>query len=97
MRITDRLSRPQQVIAVIALGLALGAAGSYLTSLGEGIQSGWYAYSPLTARLAAPGTGLPSWLRLITWLILIGVWALASIRVLRPSPDPGAPPADDRR
>jgi hypothetical protein len=97
MRITDRLSRPQQVIVVIALGLALGAAGSYLMSLGDGFQSGWYAYSPLTATLAAPGTGLPGWLRLIIWLILIGAWALASIRVLRPSPDQGAPAAGDRR
>lgn len=94
VRITDRLSRPQRVIAVIALGLALGAAGSYLMSLGGGIRSGWYAYSPLTA---APGTGLPGWLRLIIWLILIAAWALASIRVLRPSPGQGAPPADDRR
>jgi hypothetical protein len=97
MRITDRLSRPQQVIAVIALGLALGAAGSYLMSLGDGIQSGWYAYSPRTVTLTAPGTGLPGWLRLLIWLILIGVWALASIRVLRPSPDQGTPSAGDRR
>ena len=94
MRITDRLSRPQQVIVVIALGLALGAAGSYLMSLGDGLQSGWYAYSPLTATLAAPA-GLPGWLRLVGWLVLIGVWALVSIRVLRPPADQGAPPPGD--
>jgi hypothetical protein len=35
--------------------------------------------------LDAPGTGLPGWLRLILWRALIGLWALASIRVLRPS------------
>jgi hypothetical protein len=85
MRLTDRLSWPQRVVAVIALGLALAVAGSYLVSLGGGPRSGWYAYSPLTSSLDAPGTGLPGWLRLIIWLALIGLWALASIRVLRPS------------
>lgn len=33
---------------------------------------------------SVPGTGLPAWLRLIVWLGLIGLWALASVRVLRP-------------
>jgi heme/copper-type cytochrome/quinol oxidase subunit 1 len=85
MRLTDRLSWPQRVVIVIALGLALAVAGSYLVSLGGGFRSGWYAYAPLTSSLDAPGTGLPGWLRLIIWLALIGLWALASIRVLRPS------------
>ena len=43
--------------------------------------------SPLTATLQAPRTGFPAWLRLIIWLALIVVWALASIRVLRPAAD----------
>jgi hypothetical protein len=34
--------------------------------------------------------GLAAWLRLIVWLGLIGVWALASVRVLRPSAGPAA-------
>jgi hypothetical protein len=27
------------------------------------------------------------WLRLLIWLALIGLWALLSVRVLRPSPE----------
>ena len=91
MRLIDELSKAQRVVVVVALGLALGVIGSYLVSLGSGIRSGWYAYSPLTATLRAPGTGLPAWLRVIIWLVLIGVWALASIRVLRPVADQGTP------
>lgn len=85
MHLIDRLSWPQRVVVVVAFGLALGTAGSYLVSLGGGPRTGWYAYSPLTSSLDAPGTGLPGWLRLIIWLALIAVWALASIRVLRSS------------
>jgi hypothetical protein len=91
MRVIDGLSKTQRVVVVVALGLALGVTGTYLMSLGSGIRSGWYAYSPLTATLQAPSTGIPEWLRLIIWLALIGVWALASIRVLRPAADQSTP------
>ena len=91
MRVIDGLSRAQRVVVVVALGLALGVVGNYLVSLGGGVRSGWYAYSPLTTSLQAPGTGLPGWLRLIVWLVLTGLWALASIRVLRPPADQDRP------
>jgi len=91
MGVIDGLSRAQRVVVVVAVGLALGVIGAYLVSLGSGIRFAWYAYSPLTATLQAPSTGLPEWLRLIIWLALIGVWALASIRVLRPPSDQGTP------
>jgi hypothetical protein len=84
MRATDRLTGPQRAVVVIALGLVLALAGSYLMSLGRG-ANGWYAYSPLTSSTYVPG--LPAWLRLVIWLALTGIWALASIRVLRPAPD----------
>ena len=90
MRWIDGLSKAQRVVVVIALGLALGALGNYLVSLGSGVASGWIGYAPLTAQLYAPGRGLDGWLRLIIWLVLIGVWALASIRVLRPSSEAAA-------
>lgn len=83
----EGLSKSQRVVVVVALGLALGALGSYLVSLGGGSRFGWYAYSPLTSGFVAPGTGLPGWLRLIIWLAVIGLWALACLRVLRPSPE----------
>jgi hypothetical protein len=86
MRWIDGLGKAQRVVVVIALGLALWAVGSYVVSLGSG-GFGWYAYSPFTAGggFATPSRGLHDWLRLIIWLILIGLWAVGSVRVLRPS------------
>jgi heme/copper-type cytochrome/quinol oxidase subunit 1 len=86
MRTADRLSQPQKIVLVIALGVGCGAAGSYLASLGS-TATGWYAYAPLSQSALAPHTGLAAWLRLIIWLILAGLWAVASILVLRPSPE----------
>src|SRR5580693_5765436 len=84
MRWIDRLGTAQRVIGVIALGLELGILASYLTSLGR--FSGWFAYVPLTGQaFQPPGTGEPGWLRLIIWLAAVVLWALASIRVLRPA------------
>jgi hypothetical protein len=91
MRLIDGLSKAQRVVVVVALGLALGVVGTYLVNLGSGIRFGWHAYSPMAATVQAPGTGLPSWLRLIVWLGLIGLWALASIRILRSATDRDAP------
>ena len=81
----DGLSWAQRVVTVVALGIALAALGRYLVSLGGGPRFGWYAYSPLTAQLYRPRTGMPAWLRLIIWLGLTGLWAVASLAVLRPS------------
>ena len=63
MRVTDRLSQPQRIVVVIALGLALGAAGVYLVSLGSSSGFGWYAYAPLSHSVSLPSTGLAGWLR----------------------------------
>jgi hypothetical protein len=87
MRLTDRLSQPQRIVVVVALGMAFGAAGIYLVNRGNTAGFGWYAYAPLSQVAFPPRTGLPGWLRLIIWLALIGLWALASVRVLRPSPE----------
>ena len=87
MRLTARLSQPQRIVVVIAFGMALGAAGIYLVNLGN---FGWYAYTPLSQAISPLRTGMAGWLRLIIWLLLICLWALGSIRVLRP-PDEPAP------
>ena len=87
MRWIDGLTKAQRVVVVIALGLALGTVGSYLVSLGGGVALGWTGYAPLTSQL---GRGLNTWLRLIIWLVLIGLWALGSLRVLRPSSEHAA-------
>ena len=85
MRLTDRLGKAQRIVVVIALGVAFGAVGSYLVSLGNTVRGGWYAYAPLTQAVYPPRTGLAGWLRLIIWLVLIGLWAVLSVRLLRPS------------
>ena len=86
MRSTDRLSQPQKIVVVLALGMAFGAAGTYLVGLGNTSAFGWYAYAPLS-QATYPATGLHGWARLLIWLALIGLWALLSVRVLRPSPE----------
>lgn len=87
MRLTDRLSQCQRIVVVIALGVACGTAGIYLINLGSAVSFGWYAYAPLSQAVYPPHTGLPGWLRLIICLALVSLWALVSIRVLRPSPE----------
>ena len=86
MRSIDRLSQPQKIVIVLALGMAFGAAGTYLVGLGNTSAFGWYAYAPLS-QAAYPATGLHGWARLLIWLALIALWALLSVRVLRPSPE----------
>ena len=43
MRLTDRLSQPQKIVIVVALGMAFGAAGTYLVGLGNTFAGGWYS------------------------------------------------------
>jgi len=88
MRWIDGLSKAQRVVVVIGLGL--WAVGTYVVSLGAGFAFGWTGYSPFTSQLYAPSRGLAAWLRLIIWLVLICLWALTSIRVLRPSSENAA-------
>ena len=86
MRLTDRLSQPQKIVVVVALGMAFGAAGTYIASLGDASAFGWYAYAPLSQGVIDPAeTGLHGWACLLIWLVLIGLWALLSVGVLRPS------------
>jgi len=84
VRLIDRLNMAQRVVIVVALGIALAAVGLYLTGLGSP-RFGWFTYSPLATGVGPPGTGLPAWLRLIIWLGLTGIWASASVVVLRPT------------
>jgi len=79
----DRLNTAQRVVIVVAIGIGLAAIGLYLTRLGSP-RLGWYAYPALTPGVGPPGTGLPAWIRLIIWLGLTGIWASASVIVLRP-------------
>lgn len=86
MRLTDRLTMPQRIVVVIALGLALGAVATYLVAdIGTTVPRGWVAYAPLSSTAYAQGTGLPGWTRLLIWLAAIALWGLLSLLVLRPS------------
>ncbi len=90
MRWIDRLSAAQRVVVVVALGAAMGIVASYLTSAGT--RTGWYAYAPLSGQVFQPqGIGEAGWLRLVIWLAAISVWAVASLIVLRQSPDRATP------
>ena len=82
MRWIDKLSKAQRVVIVVALGAVLLAVGGYLVSLGQpGVAVGWSGTAPLTA----PSVGRPGWVALVVWLILTCLWAVVSIRLLRPS------------
>jgi hypothetical protein len=86
VRLTDRLSQPQKIVVVVALGMAFGAVGAYIASLGNTFAGGWYAYAPLTSGGLYPEqSGMHGWLRLLIWLVLIGLWALLSVLILRAS------------
>lgn len=83
MRWIDGLAKAQRVVLVVALGVAFIAVGSYIDSLGQpGFAFGWTGYAPLALR--ASGIGLPTWLRLVVWLVVTGAWAIVSIRLLGP-------------
>lgn len=72
---------------VVAIGLALTALGSYLVTLGGGAQFSAGGVFSAGGGFLPYGLGLKPWLRLMIWLVLIGTWAVASVRVLRPSPE----------
>jgi hypothetical protein len=75
----------QRIVLVIALALALGVLGRYLVTLGRPSEFGWSAYAPLNSTVTVPPPGLRRWARLLIWLGLIAVWAVASLLLLRPA------------
>ena len=81
MRLIDGLNTAQRIVIVVAIGIALTALGVYLVSLGSP-RYGWCWYSPLGHGVRPTGAGLAGWLRLIIWLGLTGIWAVASVTVL---------------
>jgi hypothetical protein len=76
-------NRSQRVIGVIGLGLALYSFGTWVTAIGMRGLTGWTGYAPLQSvnpTLAAGG--LHPWVRLLIWLVLIGVWTGVSAVLL---------------
>jgi hypothetical protein len=79
VRLIDRLNLAQRVVIVVATGIELAAIGIYLANRGS-IRPGHYISALLRI---GPGPGPPRWLRLIIWLVLDGIWVVASLVVLR--------------
>ncbi|MCL2583863.1 MAG: hypothetical protein FWE35_15575 [Streptosporangiales bacterium] len=88
MRVTDRLSLPQRIVVIIALALAFAVIGDYIPSFatttvhvpGNASERTSAYQSTLTLSVHM---GLPGWLQLVIWLILLVAWTLVSIRILR--------------
>ncbi len=85
MNLVNRLGFAQRIIVVVALGLALGATGGFITDLGSpGANFGWFGYAPLTRSIMTVGATLSDWEELLVWLALIIVWTASSLYLLRP-------------
>lgn len=83
-----RLALGQRIVIVVALGFALAIVGAYVTTLGSSpTQFGWFGYAPLT-KTAFPldQLDLTPWEQLLVWLGFTGLWAGASLVLLRPPP-----------
>ncbi len=68
----------QRIIVIISLGMTLALARSYIVNRGD---TGWFGYAPLTGAIYEPGPSAA--VRLVVWLGLIAIWALASAALLR--------------
>jgi hypothetical protein len=92
-----KFDRPQRVIVVVGMGLALYVFGLWATAIGAQLPNGWTGYAPLQSNQAVSFLegGLHPWVRLVIWLVLIVVWVGLSCEVLRDRSskpeDPGAP------
>jgi len=81
-----QMNHSQRVIAVIGLGFAILLFGEWVTTLGSRLIYGWVAYAPTSNSYNFPGEGgLHPWVRLLLWLILIGLWTALSALLLRGS------------
>jgi hypothetical protein len=86
MRWIEKLGTTPRVVVVVALGVAVLAAGIYVPNPGHHhAKVGWYGYAPLHAPLSPPSAAWPGWLRLLFWLSLACLWTVVSIRLLRPA------------
>jgi heme/copper-type cytochrome/quinol oxidase subunit 1 len=75
----DRLNLGQRIIIVIALAGVITLIGDWAT--GAGTVYGWVAYAPLS-RAAGPSWFASHW-RDLYWILMVLVWAGASLLVMR--------------
>ena len=86
MRLIDGLNTAQRIVIVVATGIALAAIGIYLANRGSTMDGDFMSSVPIRIRPAPP-----RWLRLIIWLVLDGIWAVAALVVLRSPRDQTGP------
>jgi hypothetical protein len=79
------------VVVVVAIGLALWVVGGSLVNLSSGPLGDGDILVQGPPTPTHPNAGLPPLARVIIWLALIGLGALAAIRVLQPPRDSGTP------
>jgi hypothetical protein len=90
--ITTVLAR--RILLVIGLAGALGALGQYLMTLRHENRAGLQF---LSSEQRVAGLPLAPWVQLLIWLGLAAVWALVSLKLLRPRATATAPtPVADR-
>ena len=86
MNLVGRLGFAQRIIVVVALGLALGTLGRFITDLGSpGANFGWFGYAPLTRSIMTVGATMSAWEQLLVWFALIIVWTASSLYLLGPA------------
>ena len=79
----DEYNRAQRIVLVIALGLALAFIGFYIDGRNGSVRGGgWFGYAPETSVMFSQRQRFSPLLSTIVWLGLVGVWALASLRLL---------------
>lgn len=84
MRLIDGLNTAQRVVVVVAAGIALAAVGLFLAGIGSPRFGGHSYVLHVATGFRPPSARLAGWMRLIIWLVLDGIWAVASVVVLRP-------------
>ena len=76
-----RMNLRQRVIAVIGLAAALVVVGDWATT--RWTATGWVGCAPLSGGCSTLPTALHPWVRMLIWLGLVVVWAVASMVLLR--------------
>jgi hypothetical protein len=78
----DDFNRAQTIVLVIALGVALALIGFWFDGRDAVRTGGWFGYAPQTAVMTADRQRFSPLLSTIVWLGLVGVWTVASLRIL---------------
>lgn len=85
MSLRDKLSLPQRVVVVVALGIAARILDRWLLEE-RGAQSGWFNYAPNSGLAYAPNGRFSPLVVSLGGLIIVAAWCAASVWVLHERP-----------